>query len=137
MWTFQSGPVTWAEIGCSFHTYSHKPKRSLNQRCSNMSKILCEEATMAIPTPWVTGNPGINGCRNPSQPGALVSSGLNQSSEQTLGTGSTPSITTPRGSWTHRCSNTQKIRGTLKCPGAGHRGSLIPRISDTTRISGS
>ena len=62
---------------------------------------------------------------------AQLPSGLSQCPEHTLGTSSTHSPTTPRGSFTPRYSNTPRNTGALPCPGSqDHRILVTPEFQD-------
>jgi hypothetical protein len=72
-----------------------------------MPRITGEETTTSVPIPRVTGPTGSRDIGTLVSPVARVPSGLNLHLEQTWGTGSAPTLTTPRGT---------QLPGALKCP---------------------
>jgi hypothetical protein len=74
--SFQSEPVSWADLGCWLHTKFYIPTESSSPRCPNMPRMT-GEATPSAPTPELTGSHRIQGYRTILQPVAWVPFSLN------------------------------------------------------------
>lgn len=99
------------DLGTSSASSPTTPRGSSFPRHSNMPRIIEEENTTSALTPEVTGTSGMQGCKKTHPANGMGSYLSEWYTEQTLGTSSEPSSTTPRRNSALRCSNNPRITG--------------------------
>ena len=136
--SFQSGPMSWAELGCELHSQSHNTQRRSTPSANTPGII--EEDTKSAPTPEVTETSGTREPSNSIWPVAWISSNLGQCAL------SRPWVWTQKPAPQYPEKN--PLPDALTCPGPqgprslvtpwshGSRESLTSRSSDTHRTSG-